>query len=77
MNATACSADRRPTEDNAGDGPAPAMSGTGRLKIAIGVAMILVSLAGLAYSALDIEWGLHQQVFYALVGGLTSWTLVR
>lgn len=76
MNATATSVARTTTENTNGDGPA-AMSGTTRLKIAIGAAMVLVSVAGLAHSALGIEWGLHQQVFYALVGGLTSWTLVR
>jgi hypothetical protein len=45
--------------------------------IAICVAMIAVSLAGLAHDALGLDWGLHQQVFYALVGGLSSWQLLR
>ncbi len=65
------------TKNIPADGPGRMIRGTTRLKIAIGVAMILVSIAGLAYSALGLEWGLHQQVLYALVGGLTSWTLVR
>ena len=51
--------------------------GMSRLKTAIGVAILAISCAGLMHSLIGAPWGLRQQVFYALVGGLACWGLNR
>lgn len=48
-----------------------------RLTTAIGIAMLSVSLAGLIHQWMGLEWGLGNQAFYAFVGGLSSWKLVK
>jgi hypothetical protein len=57
--------------------PAPARCSQSRLTTAIGIAMIAVSLAGLVHHWMGLEWGLEDQAFYAFVGGLSSWRLVK
>jgi hypothetical protein len=51
--------------------------GPSRLQVAIGCAMLAISLAGLAHAHFGLSWEINDQIFYGLVGGLTSWKLVK
>lgn len=48
-----------------------------RLKTAVGVAILTISCAGFLHSQMGAPWGLQEQVFYALVGGIVCWGLNR
>lgn len=46
---------------------------TKRIAFATLAAMLSISVAGLVHRSMGMEWGISQQILYALVGGVLCW----
>lgn len=55
----------------------PTRAPFGRIQNALGAAILSISGAGLVHKTMGLDWGMPQQIFYAALGGLLCWRLMR